>query len=328
MKRLVRIVISLMIVITAVLPLVGIEARSRDNESEDITIEAYNKYSYSVPVACFNWTPLYPKAGQTITFDASCSYDPDGTIEEYSWSYTTVGSPHWPVAMGHGKILEYFWDNQGEYDVTLQVASDKGSVDSITKPVSVTKVKDIVSNEYNELVLLVDDSKDLPCNSMHTTELNFDTWVRIISPNGGEQWQVGKNHIIYWDYEAIFGCYERFNIYYKKKGEIWRNIVSDVVVTSYSWDTGSISDGFYKIKVELWCDPDFDGHGDLFVAHDTSDNWFNIKPKSKDYFNENLRSDSPPEFILKNNLVTHPLLLRIVDCFLLLPIILHEVINL
>ena len=57
MKRLLGIVISLLIIITVVLPLAGNEARSLDNKFGCITIETYNECSYTAPVACFNWSP-------------------------------------------------------------------------------------------------------------------------------------------------------------------------------------------------------------------------------------------------------------------------------
>ncbi|RZN49006.1 DUF4394 domain-containing protein, partial [archaeon] len=37
------------------------------------------------PVAEFSYAPQMPKTGQTISFDPSASYDPDGTIVTYEW---------------------------------------------------------------------------------------------------------------------------------------------------------------------------------------------------------------------------------------------------
>ncbi|MCX6671916.1 MAG: leucine-rich repeat protein, partial [Euryarchaeota archaeon] len=37
------------------------------------------------PVAVFTWTPSTPKTNQTITFDASASNDPDGSLTVYEW---------------------------------------------------------------------------------------------------------------------------------------------------------------------------------------------------------------------------------------------------
>lgn len=39
------------------------------------------------PVASFTYSPAYPVVNQTITFNASGSYDLDGLITNYKWDF-------------------------------------------------------------------------------------------------------------------------------------------------------------------------------------------------------------------------------------------------
>jgi hypothetical protein len=72
------------------------------------------------PVASFTHSTF---GGNWVDFDASSSYDPDGSIVSYSWDfgdgqYTTLSSP-W--------ASNYYYNNGGYY-VTLTVTDDQGAV--------------------------------------------------------------------------------------------------------------------------------------------------------------------------------------------------------
>ncbi|HEC76859.1 MAG TPA: PKD domain-containing protein [Thermoplasmatales archaeon] len=86
------------------------------------------------PVADFTWNPANPKVGETVTFDASASYDPDGNIVLYEWDWNSDGiydeSDCEPIAT-------YAWGSEGNYGVTLRVTDDDGDADIITKVVSI-----------------------------------------------------------------------------------------------------------------------------------------------------------------------------------------------
>jgi PKD repeat protein len=87
------------------------------------------------PVAAFTWAPLTPKANQTITFDASASYNPDGSITLYEWDWnndsTYDDSYHTPIATKA-------WTQAGNYPVTVRVSDNDGvtSTKTITIPIS------------------------------------------------------------------------------------------------------------------------------------------------------------------------------------------------
>ncbi len=83
------------------------------------------------PVASFTFSPLDPKAGDLITFDASGSTDPDGVIVNYRWN------------LGDGTILEgpdqiivtHTYQKEGAYQVTLIVIDDQGAASAASSAV-------------------------------------------------------------------------------------------------------------------------------------------------------------------------------------------------
>jgi len=73
------------------------------------------------PVALFNWDPLAPLVNEAVTFDASASYDVDGSILNYGWNFgdgntATTGNP----------ITIHNYNATGDYNVTLTVTDNDG----------------------------------------------------------------------------------------------------------------------------------------------------------------------------------------------------------
>ena len=91
--------------------------------------------SNASPVACYSCSDFTPNINEMVTFDGSCSSDPDGHIVEYSWFYTVDGGV--PVDMGNGKTVSYSWSTPGSYLVTLEVTDDNGASDQETKSIMV-----------------------------------------------------------------------------------------------------------------------------------------------------------------------------------------------
>ena len=74
--------------------------------------------------------PIPAEMDETISFDASSSYDPDGSVASYTWSFpdgTTV----------NGQTATRSYGTTGDYDVTLTVADDDGKSTSDTITVTV-----------------------------------------------------------------------------------------------------------------------------------------------------------------------------------------------
>jgi serine protease len=108
--------------------------------------------------------------GETVTFDGSGSYDPDGTIESYAWDFNDG-------ATGTGVTTTHAYSTAEIYTVTLTVTDDKGATGTDTMLITVTEA---------------------PANTMHvvsivmsTTKYKAKGWftyatatVKIVDANG------------------------------------------------------------------------------------------------------------------------------------------------
>jgi PKD repeat protein len=95
------------------------------------SVEALNR----VPVAIFTFSPYYVAANaDSATFDASDSYDPDGVIVQYIWSFGDGSS-------GEGMIVEHMYTTAGgsgwKPTVTLTVVDENGGSSSTSKQINV-----------------------------------------------------------------------------------------------------------------------------------------------------------------------------------------------
>ena len=100
---------------TVTLTIVDNESYSR-NTSHDVTV----RLPPQPPVASFTANPNVTTPGTVVAFDATASYDPDGTIVSYSWTFgdTLTGSG---VTTGHAYAAV------GTYRVTLTVVDNSSS---------------------------------------------------------------------------------------------------------------------------------------------------------------------------------------------------------
>ena len=75
----------------------------------------------SPPVAAFTFSPASASVGQTVNYDASSSYDPDGTISNYLWTFGDS-------ATGAGVTTTHVYATPNTYTVTLTVTDNAGLI--------------------------------------------------------------------------------------------------------------------------------------------------------------------------------------------------------
>ena len=95
------------------------------------------------PVALFTLSPSHPVAGEDIQFDASTSYDPDGTILSYAWSFGDGTSASNIV------VFPRAYSSPGAYLVELVVTDDSGITSSVSHTIDVVPPSPLVLVPYN-----------------------------------------------------------------------------------------------------------------------------------------------------------------------------------
>jgi PKD repeat protein len=92
------------------------------------------------PVAECHADPNSAAPGETVTFDASNSSDPDGSIQRYEWDFDDGTT-------ATGQTASHSYDGAGSYDVTLTVTDDGGNSDSATTTITVDELAGLDPSE-------------------------------------------------------------------------------------------------------------------------------------------------------------------------------------
>ena len=82
------------------------------------------------PVASFTATPQSGTAPLQVSFDGSASFDPDGTIASYAWSFGDGNT-------ASGVVTSHTFTNAGEITVRLTVTDNRGATDAAERVVEV-----------------------------------------------------------------------------------------------------------------------------------------------------------------------------------------------
>jgi len=102
------------------------------------------------PVATFTYSPLTPFTGETVTFNATASYDPDGIIVSYEWDFGDFTT-------GTGNITTHFYVDDGTYTVTLEVTDNDGLYTVFPATVTVLNRLPVVIFTENTTTVLTDE---------------------------------------------------------------------------------------------------------------------------------------------------------------------------
>lgn len=161
------------------------------------------------PVAVLSLSPNPCLPGDTVSFDGTDSYDPDGSVSSYAWTFED-GSPA-SSAAGSGTVS---WAAAGEYEVTLVVTDGTGEKSSPARVIMV--VTEPRNNYYLGASngvwytddggqnwaskntglagdsLVVNDLKIDPA-TQHLAEANKTLWIATnggiyVSNDGGDTW--------------------------------------------------------------------------------------------------------------------------------------------
>jgi len=103
----------------------------KDNDGASTSVSAVKTVLNRPPVASFTYSPLNPFPNEPATFNASNSYDPDGYIVSYFWSFGDG-------ANATGKVVTHAYANAGTYSVTLTVTDNDGATGATTVTVTVS----------------------------------------------------------------------------------------------------------------------------------------------------------------------------------------------
>ena len=104
-----------------------------DDESGLSNVESYTgSVANQSPNASFTASPTSGNAPLSVSFNASASSDPDGTIVSYSWDFGDG-------ATGAGVSPNHTYGSAGNYTATLTVADNDSATDSSSRLIQVTE---------------------------------------------------------------------------------------------------------------------------------------------------------------------------------------------
>ena len=196
------------------------------------------------PTASFTWTPLIPKVGQTVTFDASASKPNGGTIIDYSWNFGDG-------KVAHGKTVVHTYNSPGTYTVTLNVTDSNGLW-------SVEQRQIMVVQPYGPKA----DLKASPETAMVGEKIRFDASASQPGWNGTHnmpiteyRWSFGDGNvtvtsqpIVYHSYSAPGNYYVTLTVY--APGATPETSFTTVRVTVFSVPVGGQSVSTEKTNFE------------------------------------------------------------------------------
>jgi PKD repeat protein len=125
-----------------------------EEDIDDNTYEikdAVTVVSPANPIAAFTFSPATPLAGQEVTFNASASRDPDGTIVSYTWNFGDN-----IVVTESDPITEHIYGKYGNYTIILTVTDNDGLTATESKPIKVIALP-TASFTYEPLAPLVNE---------------------------------------------------------------------------------------------------------------------------------------------------------------------------
>lgn len=182
------------------------------------------------PKANFTIWPEIAVENKTVVFDASSSWDPDGSIQSYIWDFgdgniTEINNP----------VIEHVYNSTGTYTVTLRVVDDGGAK----------------SAQYSKSITVV-EKRELRISGVEISSL-LVAWkdtltIRVIVVNDGD---TAENFTVslYHNASTIIDSATNWNLF--NETEILNFAKGERSITFY-WSTSSVTpENYYAIYVVL-----------------------------------------------------------------------------
>lgn len=188
------------------------------------TIDGFFSNEDYPPVASFTYSPTSPEVGETVYFNASASYDPDGNITQYEWDFGDGNSVNETDPITNHAYAEF-----GVYVVSLTVIDDAGKPHTWYDIFS-TQVAEVETKAaHNVAVLTVTASPS-------TVEAGESVSISVTVGNKGIYNETFTVNVYYDDHSAA-------------PEQTVTNLASDTNKTlSFSWDTTGVTPDTYRIR--------------------------------------------------------------------------------
>lgn len=166
------------------------------------------------PIADFTYSPTRPQIGETITFNASASYDPDGNIVLYKWDFGDGTN-------ATGEVVTHAYTVPGTVTVTLTIWDEGGLDNTISKDVGIRFMHNIAVSDIAASPTTVKVSESV---SVTVTVLNKGTETETFDVT------------VYYDSTSI------------GTKTVTDLAPDDTETLTFPWDTSDVAEGTYMIK--------------------------------------------------------------------------------
>ncbi|MGQ9538046.1 MAG: PKD domain-containing protein [Candidatus Bathycorpusculaceae bacterium] len=191
------------------------------------------------PIAEFTWSPIIPKVGETVIFDASASAPNGGTITQYKWDF---GDGHQTT----GKIVSHTYTSPNTYTVTLNVSDSNGLWGIKQKQIVVVKpygpkAAFTVTPEtatVNQNIKFDASSSQPGWNGTHTMPITAFVW------------NFGDGNITTTNQPVIYHAYKTAGIYYVTLTVRAPGATPEENSTTYKVTVAAIPVGGYSIIIK------------------------------------------------------------------------------
>ncbi|ASJ10001.1 hypothetical protein A3L12_01145 [Thermococcus sp. P6] len=174
-----------------------------NNKDEYPLVQPRENYNLN-PVANFTYSPENPEVNQTVTFNASSSYDPDGSIVNWTWGFGDG-------ITASGKTVQHTYTKPGTYTVTLTVTDDDGATSNISKRITVAtpSIQFVDVTDGNDDVFISGETVTIRFNADNSSLSPDDVTFSNITGNVSNALAPSLktisseiiNNVTYWTYE-------------------------------------------------------------------------------------------------------------------------------